>query len=224
MTPAPIAQHKDRPRKLIIFGAGGHGRELAWLAERAGWHTDHLTFAVDRAEFASGNVNGIPVRLLSDIAPDKEQTGYVIALGNPATREHCAMLCEQAGFGAVTLIHPEIELSRWLEIGRGSVIFSGTVLTTNIRLGRHVHINVACSVSHDVAIGDYSTLSPGVHISGHVHIGRRVFIGTGAVFINGTSREPLVIGDDAVIAAGACVVGPVEAGAMVAGVPAVRKR
>ena len=95
---------------------------------------------------------------------------------------------------------------------------------TNVSIGAHAHINIGCTVSHDVAIGEFSTLSPGVHVSGHVQIGRDVFIGTGASIINGRAGNPLVIGDGAVVAAGACVTQPVEAGALVAGVPAIRKQ
>jgi acetyltransferase-like isoleucine patch superfamily enzyme len=89
---------------------------------------------------------------------------------------------------------------------------------------RHVHINIGCTVSHDSRIDDFATLSPGSHISGHVHVGPDVFIGTGACIINGSEDEPLTIGAGAVVAAGACVTRPVEAGTMVAGVPAVTKR
>ncbi len=111
-----------------------------------------------------------------------------------------------------------------MEIAAGSVICAGSILTTNVAIGEHVHVNVGCTISHDVFIGDFSTLSPGVHVSGHVHIGRDVFIGTGANIINGSANGPIVIGDGAVIAAGACVTKSVEPGALMAGVPAVRKR
>ena len=61
-------------------------------------------------------------------------------------------------------------------------------------------------------------------MSAHVQIGRDVFIGTGANIIHGSAKAPIVIGDGAVIAAGACVTKSVEPDALMAGVPAVRKR
>jgi acetyltransferase-like isoleucine patch superfamily enzyme len=97
-------------------------------------------------------------------------------------------------------------------------------MTTNVRVGSHVHVNVGCTLSHDVVLGDFATLSPGVHVSGHVHVEDGVFLGTGANIINGIAGRPLIIGRGAIVAAGACVTGPVEAGALVAGVPAIRKR
>ena len=69
-------------------------------------------------------------------------------------------------------------------------------------------------------VGDYTTLAPGVHISGRVHLGQRVYVGTGAVIINGTPDNPIVIDDDVTIGAGACVTKSVPAGQTVVGVPA----
>jgi sugar O-acyltransferase (sialic acid O-acetyltransferase NeuD family) len=211
--------------RLIIFGAGGFAREVAWLAQQCRGERTDIVFCVDQPRYLSEAVNGIAVRLLADLAHDIDsQTAYVVALGDPGHRRHAAAICESMGMQAATLVHPRVEASRWVEIGAGSILCAGVIATTNIVLGAHVHINLDCTIGHNVVIGDYATLSPGVHVSGHVTIGSGAFIGTGAVIINGGADAPLSIGDGAVVAAGACVTRPVEAGAMVAGVPAVRKR
>ena len=69
-------------------------------------------------------------------------------------------------------------------------------------------------------MGDFTTLAPGVHVSGCVHFGKRVYVGTGAVIINGTRDNPLILGDDAVVGAGACVTKSVPPATTVVGVPA----
>jgi len=81
-------------------------------------------------------------------------------------------------------------------------------------------VNVDCTVSHDVDLGDFTTLSPGVHIAGWVSVGRGVFFGTGAVVKNGCRQRKIRINDGAIIGAGACVIGDVDRGATVVGVPA----
>jgi sugar O-acyltransferase (sialic acid O-acetyltransferase NeuD family) len=124
------------------------------------------------------------------------------------------------GFTWASLIHPRVERSQWISVGRGVVICAGTILTTNIVVGDHVQINIDCTIGHDVSLGEYTTLAPGVHVSGCVTIGRRVYIGTGAVIINGTQQEPLTIGDDTVVGAAACVTRSVSPGETVVGVPA----
>jgi sugar O-acyltransferase (sialic acid O-acetyltransferase NeuD family) len=222
-TCAVSSQFEPRFRKLYIFGAGGHGREIAWLAQQA-WGADlELEFLVDRTEFLSEPVNDIPVRLLGESKANVD-TRFVVALGDPILRRVATAACVSAGHAPAQLVHPRAEMSARVALGEGVVIFAGAIITTNVRIAAHVHVNVACTISHDVTIGEFATLSPGVHVAGHVVIGRNVFIGIGASVINGRRGAPLVVGDDAIIAAGACVTRSVEPGAMVAGIPAHRKR
>jgi|SRR5579883_3431734 len=211
--------------RLLIFGAGGFGREVAWLAQQCRDEHLDIAFCVDQPRYVSAPVNGIPVRLLEDLAGEvRDSLAYVVAVGDPEQRGRIVGLYEAMGIRPATLVHPRVEASRWIEIGPGSILCAGVIATTNISIGAHVHINLDCTIGHDVIIGDYATLSPGVHVSGNVTVGKRVFIGTGATIINGSSTSQLVIGDGAVVAAGACITKPVEPGALVAGVPAVRKR
>jgi acetyltransferase-like isoleucine patch superfamily enzyme len=107
-----------------------------------------------------------------------------------------------------------------VQISEGTVICAGCILTTNIRVGPHAQINLDCTIGHDVVLEEFATLAPGVHVSGWVHLGARAYVGTGAVILNGTADAPLVIGDDAVIGAGACVTRSVAPGTTVVGVPA----
>lgn len=208
---------------LYIFGCGGSGRETAWLAEEVCGSQTTISFVVDQARYLCTPVNGFAVQLLSDIKRSPN-TGFVAAIGDRHFRHTAVTECIRAGLVPVALVHPHVRVSRWVEIGDGSIICAGSVLTTNIAIGSHTQINVGCTVSHDVRIGDFSTLSPGVHICGHVNVGNDVFIGAGACVINGTTDAPLEIGDGATIAAGACVTRSVAPQTLVAGVPAVLKR
>ena len=209
--------------RLLIFGAGGFGREVAWLARQSWGEAVAIEFVVDRLEYLTDEVGGIPVRLLRDCA-DSPDLRYVVALGDPAQRRRAVDVCDTLGLRAARLVHPRVEASDSVSLGDGSVICAGSILTVDIEIGVHVHVNLDCTIGHDVVVGSYSTLSPGVHVSGNVRIGGNVFIGTGACIINGRASEPLTIGDGAVVAAGACVTRSVDPGAMVAGVPAIRKR
>lgn len=219
----PFCSSSAPLRRLYIFGAGGFGREVAWLTEQIFGNTVEVIFLVDHPQFIQEGINGSAMQLLAESRPSQDSR-FVAAIGDPALRRKAASACSSKGLLPTTLIHPRAEMSKWMEIGQGTVICAGAILTSNISIGTHVQVNLACTVGHDVSIGDFSTLSPGVHVSGHVQIGREVFIGTGACIINGSVEAPLTIGDGAIIAAGACVTRPVDAGALVAGVPAIRKR
>lgn len=204
---------------LAIFGAGASAREVAWLAREC-WGEDlRLTFLVDKPELVGSAPNGIPVVHLEDFRNDMN-TRVVVAVGDPAAREQCVRKCVAAGFSFASLVHPRAEASKWVTVGEGTIVCAGAVLTTNVTIGRHVHINVGCTVSHDANLADFVTLSPGVHLSGWVTVGRRAFLGTGAAVINGSSTRPIRIGEDALVGGGACVIGDVASGVTVVGVPA----
>ncbi|MCU1417974.1 MAG: hypothetical protein JWP32_2148 [Schumannella sp.] len=206
------------PRRLYLFGAGGHARELAWLAGAVFPDAD-LTFVVDDARYAAGPVNDIPVRVISDLEPDAGG-GFVAAVGDAALRRAAAARLDALGLSAVSLVHPGAALTPNVRIGAGAVVAAGCVLTDNVSVGQHAHVNIGCTLSHDVRIGEFATLSPGVHLAGNVVVEAGAFLGIGAVVINGSGSEPLTIGAGAVIGAGAAVTRSVEAGAVVGGVPA----
>ena len=68
-------------------------------------------------------------------------------VGVPAVRERLMDKAAVAGFAFKTLIHPRVEMSRRIEIGEGTIICAGNILTTNITLGRHVQINLDCTMA-----------------------------------------------------------------------------
>jgi sugar O-acyltransferase (sialic acid O-acetyltransferase NeuD family) len=183
-----------------------------------------VAFVDDDPKLHGQVLNGLPVWSYQR-ALERHAGGLIsCTIGSPGVREHIVERCRADGFRFARLVHPEARMSRTVEVGAGCILCVGGILTVNITLGEHVHVNLDCTIGHDVTIGDYSTLTPGVHVSGCVEIGRKVFIGTGTNIINGSDAEPLVIGDGTVIGAGAVVRHSTEPGSLYAGVPARRKR
>lgn len=211
-------------KNLLVVGAGGHARELLWLASRVHGQMRPIRVAVESGWEAPHELAGIPVESLDAIEGELSGVDYVIAIGDSRARKRIADRLDAIGAKAAVLIDPSAQLSERVLVGAGSVICAGSVLTCDITLGRHVHINAGCLVHHDARIGDFATLSPGVRVAGHVEIGAQAFVGISATIINGRAGAPLRIGAGATVAAGAVVIGDVAPGALVAGVPAVRKR
>ena len=207
-----------KDKLIAIYGASGFGREVAWLAEAC--NVQVACFVDDDTAKHEGTLNDPPVLALGAASQHFPKACIIAALGNPKIREHVIGKCAEVGFHFATLVHPRVEMSKLIEMGEGVVICAGCILTTNIRLGEHVQINLNCTIGHDVIMGDYTTLAPGVHVSGWVHFGKRVYVGTGAVIINGTEEEPLTVGDDAVIGAGACITRSIPRAETWGGVPA----
>jgi len=212
-------------KKLAIYGAGGMGRSVAWLAESLKDQWDLVCFIEDDPSFKGQTMHGIPVMDIASAALAFPDIAVVSSIGSPRDREASMVKVQAAGLSIGTLIHPETKMSRWVDIGKGTVICAGCTLTTEVRIGRNVQINLHCTIGHDTAYEDYATLAPGVHVNGHVHLGKRVYVGTGAVFVNGSEKNPIVIGDDTIIGAGAVVTRSLSGGTW-GGVPAkpLRKR
>ncbi|MEM7286934.1 MAG: acetyltransferase [Actinomycetota bacterium] len=203
-------------RDLVIVGCGGHGRETLDIVDAINAQTPTWRFVgfadddprhPDRLQRRQVGVIG-PVSTVRDAGHP-----HVIGVGAPDVRARIDR--GLTGAEAVTLVHPAATVASDNRLGPGMLVAAGARITTNVTVGRHVHLNVNAVVSHDCVLGDHVTVSPGVNVNGSVHIGDRVFLGTGAIVLPG-----LRIGDDAVVGAGAVVIRDVAAGSTVVGVPA----
>lgn len=212
---------------LLIYGAGGFGREIAWLAAELfslpasseSPSAEALGFIDDGA--IESTVNGLPVFDLATATARFPEASVFIAVGSGELREKLASRATAVGLSASRpLIAPTVRMSAWNQIGDGSCLCDGCIVTVNVTLGEHVQVNVDCTIGHDAVLEDYVTLAPGVHVSGWVRIERGAYIGTGVNIINGIAEKPLVIGERAVVGAGACVIGDVPPHTTVVGVPA----
>lgn len=205
-------------RDLVIVGAGGHGRETLDIVEAlagddAPWN--FLGFADDGRGVADRLARRHASIVGSVAALEHLDAAVVIGIGDSSTRAEMDALLTGWGRESATLVHPLASVASDNRIAPGVVIAAGARVTTNVTLGRHVHLNVNAVVSHDCSVGDHTTLSPGVCLNGEVVIGAGVFLGTGAIVTPGCS-----IGDGAVIGAGAVVVGDVAPDTTMVGVPA----
>lgn len=189
-------------QRLVIYGAGGFGREVASMAMRAG-RTD-LIFVSDEP---CNPVMGITVVTPDQIAPDDE---VVIAIGNSPARENIDRARPDLPWGS--LFAATAIIGHDVEIGPGAVFCDHTMVTAAARIGRQFQCNIYSYVAHDCVIGDYVTFGPGVQCNGHVHIGNGAHIGSGAIIRNGTPERPLTIGAGAFICMGAIVTKDVAPG------------
>jgi sugar O-acyltransferase (sialic acid O-acetyltransferase NeuD family) len=158
-----------------------------------------------------------PIEKLSALPGDVE---YVIGIGDGPVRRRIDEWATAVGRSAATLIHPTAVLGKHrISIGAGTVICANVMVTTNVQIGRHVHLNLGVTVGHDAILGDYTTVNPRVSISGAVVIEDDVNLGTG-VAVNPGRR----IGARTVVGAGAAVVRDLPADVTAVGVPARARR
>jgi sugar O-acyltransferase (sialic acid O-acetyltransferase NeuD family) len=202
---------------VAIVGAGGFGREVAWLIDDINQDKQTFEFIGFVDDGASSTPEGYPVLGTTDHWIDEARTNVqlVCALGDPITRWKVATRAADAGFRFATLVHPTVKRSRHVRIGPGGMICADNILTTNIDIGAHALLNLDCTVGHDSRLADYISMMPGVHISGDVTSDVGAYFGTGAVAITGVK-----IGAWSVIGAGAVVSSDIPRAVIAVGIPA----
>lgn len=206
-------------RDLAIFGSGGHAREVHQLVEdinRDKLRWNFVGFLDSNRDVHGESVHGFPVLGDECWLSKHPQTALVIAVGNPASRMRIVERLTAFGHELfATLIHPAAWVGNRVEIGPGTMICAGTVVTTDVRIGRHVIVNVGCSVSHDSVLEDYATLAPGVRIPGNVRVGVGAELGVNAAVIPGRN-----VGSWCILGAGAVAINDVPPNTTAVGVPA----
>jgi len=202
---------------LGIIGAGGHGREalMVALARNRVDHRWREVAFIDDGPVDASRLARLDTSLIGDTDSTRPaDMELVIAVGDPATRQEIdCRLGDETVFAE--LIDPEARIGPDVVLGDGFMAYPRAVVTTNVTIGRHTHVNCAAVVSHGCRIGDFVSLSPGVMINGEVEIGDGVFLGTGAIVLPGRH-----IGQGAVVGAGAVVIDDVAPRTTVVGTPA----
>jgi UDP-3-O-[3-hydroxymyristoyl] glucosamine N-acyltransferase len=169
-------------RQLVVVCGGGHGRDVAAIAEAAGW-------------MVRGFLDDSPGLGVVGHPSDVPLFGnYVLGHNDSVVRERL-----DPGRGAITIVHPSAAVTDDLRASDGAVVGAHCTIGPEVRLGRHTHINGNVFITR-ARLGDFVTVGPGATICGDVTIGAGTQIGAGAVISNLCE-----IGPRAVIGAGAVV-------------------
>ena len=148
------------PKEIVIFGAGGMGREVRQIIERINlqqrvWRC--LGFLVDERFRVPEPVHELPVLTGLGALGGLPGAAVVVAVGDPAVRreivERIRLRFENP---FATLVDPRATCGDYVRLGPGTVVAPGAVITTDVVIGDHVIINVGASVSHDARLVPYA--------------------------------------------------------------------
>jgi acetyltransferase EpsM len=213
------------PHPLIIVCAGGFAADLASYirAQRVVGEPMFVRAFVDDHRFEStyegapllGGVEDLGAFLAAH--PD-DMYAYVVAVGDNRTRAEVVRRVERLGATNLTpgtVQHSSALVGHAVEIGHGTCLGPGSIVTTRVVIGNHSIVNTNSSVSHETALGSFVNVNPGASICGGVTIGEGCYIGAGATVVDG-----IQIGDWSVIEAGSVVIEDVPPHVTVTGSPA----
>lgn len=209
-----------RPPRLVVLGAGGHGKAVLDLLLALGGRHYEVAGLVDAAAARlPPTLLGQPVLGTEAELPRlRDMTGVgcaCAAIGDNAGRLAAGARLRALGFALPALVHPAALPGAAVTLGEGAVVMARAALGPEARIGALAIVNTGAIVEHDAVVGEGAHVAPGAVLTGGVRLGARALVGAGAVL-----RPGVVVGEDAVVGAGAAVVADVPAGARVGGVPA----
>ena len=205
-------------KDIAIFGAGGFGRETALMIKQINHVKPQWNLLGFFDDGIQKEVDGLPVLGNSfSLNSWQKEIHIAVAVANPGVRKKMVSSIVNPNVIYPVLIHPLCQNGDESNtFGRGTILTSGCILTTNVHLGEFVIVNLLTTIGHDVTIGDYSAIMPNCSLSGFDHIGSECMIGAGARLL-----QNLTVNNGANVGAGAVVTKNVASNTTVVGVPAV---
>lgn len=207
---------------VVVIGASGFGRECldvvqAMIAAGAGLGVlgvvDDAPSQTNLTRLAERDIAYLGT--LDDwLAETDRDIRYVLGIGSPAVRRRIVERLDGEALQALTAVHPSATFGARTELAEGAVICAGAAVSTNVRFGRHVHINPHVTIGHDAVLDDFVSVNPAATISGEVEIGAETLVGAAATIL-----QNLTVGERTVVGAGAVVTKNVPADVVVKGVP-----
>lgn len=205
-------------KDIVILGSNGFAQEVLWLLE--------TNNAIEKEWNILGFVdcagNSSSIRDYAVIGDDEWLVNYphpinaICGIGQPSLRRKVInkykSLFNRISFP--TVISKQASVSRFADFGEGCIVCAGTIITTNVRLGSFVTINLNCTIGHEAEIHDFVTVNPGSNISGNVLIGQDCDIGTGTKII-----QNITIGEGSIIGAGTVIIRDVPGRCTIVGNP-----
>ena len=191
-------------KDLYIIGAGGFGREVAWIVERINFIKPswNLKGFIDDNETLWGSKEGeYHVFGGCEYLSALEDVYAVCAVGSSNVRKKIIEKLKDTSVKFATLVDPSVLYSNSVKIGEGAIVCAGTIITVDVNIGDHVIVNLDCTIGHDAVIEDFVTIYPSVNVSGNVLIGECSELGTGTQIIQGKK-----VISNTIIGAGAIVV------------------
>ena len=198
--------------KLLIVGAGGHGKVVADIAIKINrWK--QIDFLDDESTKSSMGIKVIGgFNCIDKYVKDYD---IFVAIGSNKIREDLQTQLENSRANIPTLIHPNAIIGEQVEIDIGTVIMAGAVINCCSKIGKSCIINTGATIDHDNLIEDFVHISPGVSIAGMVKVGKGTVLG-----INSTVINNLYITSGCIIGAGAVVVNNIDEAGTYVGIPA----
>jgi len=203
-------------KNLIVFGAGDLGKFIVYNIDMFGDGYNVLGFMDEDMNKVGWELCGLPIFGIDYLQSYKtENLSMVIAVSSPAAKELIAKKLAPYDIEFPNFISPDSWVSKGVKMGKGILIYPNTSVDFEAEINDFVIVNAGCTIGHNVTIGQFSTLAPGVNLAGFTKIEEKANLGIGCCSI-----QNVKIGNHSIIGGQAILIKDVQPGTTVVGVPA----
>lgn len=132
--------------KLLIIGAGGHGKVVKEVAEALNIY-EKIDFLDDNSPEAVGKISDMQKL-------KKSYQAAFVGIGNNTFRLELLTKLDAIGYDIPVLIHPTAYISKSAKIGKGTVVEPKAIVNANTVVKEGCIISVGAIVDHDVVVND----------------------------------------------------------------------
>lgn len=202
-------------RDLIIFGAGDVGKFIAYNISLFDGKYSILGFMDEDENKVGNSLCGLPVFGIDYLQSNNtDNLCMVIAISSPKVKENIIKRLLPYDIEFPNFISSNSWLSKGVKSGRGIIIYPNTTINYESEIEDFVIINAGCSIGHNVTIGQFATLAPGVKLAGFTRIDKGAELGIGCC-----TRQGIRVGSGSIIGGQTMLIKDVEPGKTVVGIP-----
>ncbi len=182
---------------IVLIGGGGHCHSCIDVIESQG--TYKIEGIIDKKELLGKEVMGYKVIGTDDDIPyfAGKFTNFLITVGQIKSPKLRVSLYEQVlrcGGHLPLIVSPRAYVSKYADIGRGTIVMNGAIINANCIVGENCIINSKALCEHDVMIGNHCHISTASVINGGCIVKNKVFVGSNACL-----KHNSVVESDAII-------------------------
>lgn len=182
--------------KLIIVGAGGHGRCCLDIAREK---YDEIIFLDDGLAGQTVNDCKVVGKISEMKALFPEYLDIFIAVGNNTFRKQLFNQAKEIGYNIITLISNEATVSKYASIKQGSVIFPYAVIEPNAMIGNNCIICANATINHDAIIHDDCLINTGSIVRSSVILSEKVHISSRCIIAKSLDENSFIHDGEVVI-------------------------
>lgn len=166
-------------KKLIIIGAGGHGKVVADIAQKMNkWKSIAFLDDNDNIKYSMG------IKIIgktSEVSRYITDCDVLVGIGDNSIRRTIQEKLESEVASIPLLIHPSAVIGEKVELGSGTVVMPGVIINSCTKIARGCIINTSATIDHDCLIEDFVHISQGSHLAGTVKVGEESCLGIGSL-------------------------------------------